>query len=286
MASPPTTIALSPASNAAPPGASPSFNACHHQPSTPASPIPATGARGRRRGRNPIATHSILTSSSASSSSLGGIAAIASPSCRPSPPDLRSDRSSWSPVVTVVHGFSTGIGAVSFGLTDRHPLCRGRRLPRVLPAPGHRNADDVDRGRVHCGPHSRDHRGLPSRPHSGSARFSPVAWPRSSSILIARGCRLQHLGDRRPGPDQDDDGGLELSSPWRSEATSTTLDEHARNGRLVAPERQRQHLVGIGDALEALDRDEAVDLLQLRPQPAGVVEIASRGDRRRATPRR
>src|SRR5438477_3950889 len=48
----------------------------------------------------------------------------------------------------------------------------------------------------------------------------------------------------------------------------------AGDSRLVAPERQRQHLVGIGDALEALDRDEAVDLLQLGAQAGGVVEIA------------
>src|SRR5436190_19554158 len=48
----------------------------------------------------------------------------------------------------------------------------------------------------------------------------------------------------------------------------------AGDRRLVAPERQRQHLVGIGDALEALDGDEAVDLLQLGAQAGGVLEIA------------
>src|SRR5262245_17796980 len=48
----------------------------------------------------------------------------------------------------------------------------------------------------------------------------------------------------------------------------------ARHRVLVAPERQRQHLAGIGDALEALHRDEALDLLELRPQPSGMIEIA------------
>jgi hypothetical protein len=47
----------------------------------------------------------------------------------------------------------------------------------------------------------------------------------------------------------------------------------ARYGRLVAPERQGQHLGGIGETLETLDRKEAVNLLQLRPQPRGMVEI-------------
>jgi hypothetical protein len=36
------------------------------------------------------------------------------------------------------------------------------------------------------------------------------------------------------------------------------------DGFLIAPDRQRQHLVGVGDGLEALNRDEAVHLLQLR----------------------
>src|ERR1044071_3604226 len=40
----------------------------------------------------------------------------------------------------------------------------------------------------------------------------------------------------------------------------------ARDGFLVPPERQRQHLGRIGDALESLDRDEAVHLLQIAAQ--------------------
>ena len=42
---------------------------------------------------------------------------------------------------------------------------------------------------------------------------------------------------------------------------------------LVAPERQGQDLAGLREALEALDRDEAVDLREQRPQPRGGVEI-------------
>src|SRR3977135_1013919 len=44
--------------------------------------------------------------------------------------------------------------------------------------------------------------------------------------------------------------------------------------RLVAPERQRQHLVGIGDALEALDGKKPVDPLKFCAQARGMVEIA------------
>src|SRR4051812_43469727 len=55
----------------------------------------------------------------------------------------------------------------------------------------------------------------------------------------------------------------------------------ALHGILVAPERQRQQLARVGDALETLDRDEAVDRLELRPQRCGngqvVVLAAGRG---------
>src|SRR4051812_28759547 len=46
-----------------------------------------------------------------------------------------------------------------------------------------------------------------------------------------------------------------------------------RDRRLVAEEAQRQHFAGIGQALEPLDRDEAIDRLQLGLQPCGDVEI-------------
>src|SRR5215469_5969948 len=43
--------------------------------------------------------------------------------------------------------------------------------------------------------------------------------------------------------------------------------------RVVAPERQRQDLARIGQALEPLDRDESVHLFERRPQRRGDVEI-------------
>src|SRR5215467_10923061 len=46
-----------------------------------------------------------------------------------------------------------------------------------------------------------------------------------------------------------------------------------RDGVCVAPERQRQHLAGVGQALETLDRNETLDLFQFRAQPSRVVEI-------------
>src|SRR6516225_3330567 len=46
-----------------------------------------------------------------------------------------------------------------------------------------------------------------------------------------------------------------------------------RHGFCVAPKLQRQQLAGIGQALESLDRDEALDLFQLRAQPSRMVEI-------------
>src|ERR1700691_893108 len=41
----------------------------------------------------------------------------------------------------------------------------------------------------------------------------------------------------------------------------------------VPEERQREHLAGLGEALESLDRDEAVDLFQVRAQRGGNVEV-------------
>eukprot|EP01031_Cornospumella_fuschlensis_P048897 gene48897-59872_t len=45
------------------------------------------------------------------------------------------------------------------------------------------------------------------------------------------------------------------------------------NSVLIAPKRQRQHLVGIGEALKALDRDESVDAIEQRAQVGGDAEI-------------
>src|SRR6266481_4694686 len=42
---------------------------------------------------------------------------------------------------------------------------------------------------------------------------------------------------------------------------------------LIAPERQRQDLAMLAQAREPLDRDEPFDLLELRPQAGGDVEI-------------
>src|SRR5258706_5119179 len=42
---------------------------------------------------------------------------------------------------------------------------------------------------------------------------------------------------------------------------------------LIAPELQRQQLVGVGQTLKALDRNEPVDLFQVRPQRRGDVQI-------------
>src|SRR3546814_5179252 len=49
----------------------------------------------------------------------------------------------------------------------------------------------------------------------------------------------------------------------------------AHHCRLVAPERQRQHLALVGQAGEALDGNEAVDLLELGPQRRRDVEIVA-----------
>src|SRR5262249_62203429 len=46
-----------------------------------------------------------------------------------------------------------------------------------------------------------------------------------------------------------------------------------RDSLLVAPERQRQDLALLRQALKALDRDEAVDLLELGAQFCGEIEI-------------
>lgn len=43
--------------------------------------------------------------------------------------------------------------------------------------------------------------------------------------------------------------------------------------RLIAPEGERQEFVRIGEALETLDRDEAVDPVQQRTQIGGEPEI-------------
>ena len=50
----------------------------------------------------------------------------------------------------------------------------------------------------------------------------------------------------------------------------------ALDRRLVAPERQRDVLAGLGQALEALDRDEAVDPLELGPELGREVEVVLR----------
>jgi hypothetical protein len=42
---------------------------------------------------------------------------------------------------------------------------------------------------------------------------------------------------------------------------------------LVAPERERQHLAWIGDALKPFDGYEAVDAFEFRPQLGGEIEI-------------
>jgi hypothetical protein len=46
------------------------------------------------------------------------------------------------------------------------------------------------------------------------------------------------------------------------------------DGGLIAPDRQRQQMALAAPAFEALDRDEAVDLHEFRPQRPGDVEIA------------
>ena len=45
------------------------------------------------------------------------------------------------------------------------------------------------------------------------------------------------------------------------------------NRSLVAPNGERQELVGRGEAFEAFDRDEAVDGLEFRLQACGQIEI-------------
>ncbi len=44
-------------------------------------------------------------------------------------------------------------------------------------------------------------------------------------------------------------------------------------GVFVAPDGERQHLVRIGDALEPLDRDEAIHLLERRTELGRVIEV-------------
>src|SRR5581483_8765214 len=50
----------------------------------------------------------------------------------------------------------------------------------------------------------------------------------------------------------------------------------AQDRRLVPPERDRDELAGVVDALEPLHRDKAVDLLQIAAQPGREVEILLR----------
>src|SRR5690606_25436536 len=47
----------------------------------------------------------------------------------------------------------------------------------------------------------------------------------------------------------------------------------AGHGVLVLEEGQRENLARIGEALEPLDRDEAFDSIQKRPQLGGSIEI-------------
>src|SRR5215468_12011750 len=43
--------------------------------------------------------------------------------------------------------------------------------------------------------------------------------------------------------------------------------------RLIAEDREREHFAGLIDALEPLDRDETIDLVEERPQLRGEVEV-------------
>ena len=79
-----------------------------------------------------------------------------------------------------------------------------------------------------------------------------------------------HLGDRDPEVGED----LALA-PFLRRAMAA-LRAPALDRRLVAPERQRDVLAGLGQALEALDRDEPVDPLELGPQLGREVEVVLR----------
>ena len=66
-------------------------------------------------------------------------------------------------------------------------------------------------------------------------------------------------------------GALAASRP--PEATVRLQFAPATYARLVAPERQRQQLARLREALEALDRDEAVDRVELLAQAGGQLEV-------------
>src|SRR5579871_1236440 len=65
------------------------------------------------------------------------------------------------------------------------------------------------------------------------------------------------------------------SSARRLRSTMTIMAPPRRDGRLIAPERQRQQLVGVGKALKSFDRNESVHVLQVAAQPRGMIQVVS-----------
>src|SRR5690606_16271751 len=77
----------------------------------------------------------------------------------------------------------------------------------------------------------------------------------------------QHTGDAQPIVAEDTGAALDLGR------AVPRLVAPGLHRRLVTPERQRQQLARLDEALESLDRHEAVDFLQIGLQRRGEVEI-------------
>jgi hypothetical protein len=86
-----------------------------------------------------------------------------------------------------------------------------------------------------------------------------------------------HVGDAQLVVGEDTRTPVSLRRAMRSVVAPGT------NRILVAPERQRQQLVRLGQAPKPLDREEAIDALEFWPQRRGQVEIALRSPLRSRT---
>jgi hypothetical protein len=91
---------------------------------------------------------------------------------------------------------------------------------------------------------------------------------------VVRPVVAHHLGDAQAVV------GEHPGAPERLHAPVVEVGAPAPDGLVVAPELQGEELAFLVEALEALDRDEAVDLLDFRAQGRGepqVVVPAARG---------
>src|SRR5258706_14143868 len=79
----------------------------------------------------------------------------------------------------------------------------------------------------------------------------------------------KHLRNAETVVREDPLATFRLDGPMRLDVPPAT------DGLLVLPERERQDLAGRDETLEALDRDEALHLLQLRPQQRRGIEVGA-----------